>query len=101
MPKTDTGTPDTAAATTTGLGAEQTSAPAAVTVSRAVKIAGEGIAPGASLILDGNVSLGILHLIGGGIARGFLGPLGGFLVAANSYTRSVTGKNLPDVIQKG
>ncbi len=59
-----------------------------------LKIVGERVAPGASLILDGKVVPGILHLVAATLARAVLGPVGVLLVAANSYSTSVTGKNL-------
>ncbi len=62
---------------------------------RGVKIAGEAlVAPGTSLILDGDIKRGGIHLVGGLLAKVVLGPLGWFLFAANSYTRSVTGSHL-------
>ena len=67
-----------------------------VLLSRAVKLAGETLAPGASLLLDGKVGMGALHFVGGTLARMAFGPLGLLLVAANSYSTSVTGKNLVD-----
>lgn len=68
-------------------------------VNRGVKLAGEAlVAPGTSLLLDGQVVAGGAHLVGGLVARALLGPLGWFLVAANSYTRSVTGSNLTQVL---
>ena len=78
---------------------EETSstAPAASTnpnaVHNAVKIVGEGVAPGASLILDGKVVEGGAHLALGFIARRLLG-LPGLIIGANSYTKSTTGKGL-------
>jgi hypothetical protein len=69
-------------------------APTDVTVARAVKIAGERFAPGASLMLDGDVRGGVLHTIAAGIAARFFGPIGFGLVALNSYSKSTSGKNL-------
>lgn len=71
-----------------------------VLLSRALKLAGETIAPGASLLLDGKVGVGALHFIGGTIARVAFGPLGVLLVAANSYSTSVTGKSLVANLQE-
>jgi hypothetical protein len=62
-----------------------------------IRLAGESVLPGASLLLDGNISGGGLHVIAGLGARALLGPLGfaGWLyVAANSYATSVTGQPL-------
>lgn len=63
-------------------------------VARGLKIAGETVVPGASLILDGNIGAGALHVVGGTLARLALGPLGVLLVAANSYSKSTTGRGL-------
>ncbi len=66
-------------------------------VSRGVKIAGEAfVVPGSSLILDGNLVAGGLHMAGGIAARVLLGPVGWFAVAANSYSKSVTGKHVTE-----
>ena len=63
-------------------------------ICRSAKIAGEAlVAPGSSLILDGNLRSGGAHLVGGLLARWALGPVGWFLVAANSYSNSITGKH--------
>lgn len=68
-------------------------------LSRTLKIAGETfVAPGSSLILDGDIARGGAHLVGGLLARWALGPVGWFLVAANSYSKSVTGENLTEVV---
>ena len=60
-----------------------------------VKLAGEAfVAPGSSLILDGDLVAGGAHLVGGMVAKWAFGPVGWFLVAANSYSKSVTGTEL-------
>ena len=70
------------------------------TLGRGIKIAGEAfVAPGSSLILDGRILPGAAHVVGGLLARWALGPIGWLLVAANSYSESVTGKSLPDQVQ--
>ncbi|HEX3127578.1 MAG TPA: DUF6072 family protein [Thermoanaerobaculia bacterium] len=66
-----------------------------VVIGRSVKILGETVAPGASLVLDGKILPGAAHLIGGLVARWAFGPIGWLLVAANSYSKSVTGRSLP------
>ncbi len=71
-----------------------------VLLSRALKLAGETVAPGASLLLDGKVGVGALHFLGGAVARMAFGPLGVLLVAANSYSTSVTGKSLVANLQE-
>ena len=57
------------------------------------------VAPGSSLILDGKVVAGGAHLLGGLVAKAVLGPIGVLLVAANSYSKSVTDKHLTDHIR--
>ena len=74
----------------------QPEAPAGMILERGIKLVGERFAPGSSLLLDGELALGAAHLVGGLAARAVFGPLGWILVAANSYSRSVTGKNLPE-----
>ncbi len=72
-----------------------------VVASRAIKIAGEAlVAPGSSLILDGDIVRGGLHLVGGLVAKAVLGPLGWFLVAANSYSKSVAGGHLHENLKR-
>ena len=72
-----------------------------VVLGRTVKIAGEAlIAPGSSLILDGQILPGAAHLVGGLLARWAIGPIGWLLVAANSYSRSVTGEGLVDYVKR-
>jgi len=78
----------------------QSESSSGVLLSRAVKLAGETIAPGASLLLDGKVGVGALHFVGGALARMAFGPLGLLLVAANSYSTSVTGKSLVANLQE-
>jgi hypothetical protein len=70
-----------------------------LTASRGIKLVGEAVAPGTSLLLDGDVGLGSIYLVGGWIAKKALGPIGWFLVAADSYSRSVTGRNLIDHVR--
>lgn len=63
-------------------------------VDNAVKLIGEAIVPGASLLMDGKIAQGGAHLLAGAAARMLLGPIGVALVIANSYAQSTTGKNL-------
>jgi hypothetical protein len=60
----------------------------------AVKLIGETLVPGASLLLDGNIVGGGVHLLLGTLARAAFGPIGVALVIANSYSQSSTGKGL-------
>lgn len=64
------------------------------TVDNAIRLVGESFAPGASLLMDGNILSGAAHLLVGMWSRAVLGPLGLGLVMANSYATSTTGKNL-------
>ena len=64
------------------------------TVENAVKLVGESVVPGASLLMDGKILAGGAHMVLGAWARMALGPVGLALVIANSYAQSTTGKNL-------
>jgi hypothetical protein len=70
-----------------------------VLLERGLKIAGESVAPGASLLLDGKVVPGVAHFLAGMLARAVFGPVGVILVAADSYSRSVSGKSLLEQLQ--
>ena len=60
-----------------------------------VKAAGEAIVvPGASLLLDGNIKGSATHIVGAYVARALLGPIGWAYIAADSFSVSVSGKNL-------
>jgi hypothetical protein len=63
-------------------------------VANAVKIAGEAVMPGASMLMEGRVVGGLLHTVAAGLAGALLGPLGVLLVVANSYSNSVNDQNL-------
>jgi hypothetical protein len=62
--------------------------------SPAVKLLGEALMPGTSLLMDGQVASGGVHAVIGLAAKALLGPLGLAIVIANSYSTSTTGKNL-------
>lgn len=64
------------------------------TTDNAVKLLGETLIPGASLMMDGKIVAGAVHTILGTLAKAALGPAGLALVIANSYAQSSTGKNL-------
>ena len=74
--------------------AEHSETAGGVVVGRTLKIAGETVVPGASLIIDGNVRSGALHAVGGIVARSLLGPVGVGIVALNSYKKSTSGTGL-------
>jgi len=64
-------------------------------LTNALKVAGEGlIVPGASLVVDGDLKGGAIHIAGAYVARALIGPIGWALVAADSYSVSVSGKHL-------
>jgi hypothetical protein len=66
-----------------------------------IKIVGEAVIPGASLLLDGRLGNGVAHALVGWGARIVLGPVGVVLVAADSYSKSVTGKYLWNHLASG
>ncbi|MCA9716989.1 MAG: hypothetical protein H6713_38010 [Myxococcales bacterium] len=70
------------------------------TVPNAIKLVGDSLVPGSSLLIDGQLLAGAGHFLVGGLARTALGPLGFALVAANSYVRSTTGKGILKHIKK-
>jgi hypothetical protein len=61
-----------------------------------VKLVGEAIIPGASLMLDGKVVNGAAHAAVGLAARIVIGPAALVLAAADSYSKSVSDKYLWD-----
>jgi hypothetical protein len=66
------------------------------TGTKAVKLVGEALAPGISLLLDGDMKGGVVHLAGGLAGRALLGPLGPIgwaYAAADSFSKSTTGKH--------
>jgi hypothetical protein len=63
-------------------------------LTNGVKLVGEAILPGASLLLDGDVPDGLIHTVLGYGAGAVFGPLGLLVVAADSYSKSVTNKHL-------
>jgi hypothetical protein len=63
-------------------------------VENGVKLVGETLLPGTSLMLDGDIKGGLGHAVVGILARMALGPIGLVAVAADSYAKSVTGKGL-------
>ncbi len=69
-------------------------------ISNGAKLLGETfVTPGTSLLLDGNVTAGVVHGVLGLVATAFLGPVGPLAriaLAVNSYSRSVNDRNLWD-----
>jgi hypothetical protein len=70
-------------------------------VENGVKLVGETLLPGTSLMIDGNIKDGLAHAALGLLARAALGPVAWFAIAADSYSRSVTGKGLIDNLSSG
>lgn len=69
------------------------------------KVIGEfAVVPGASLIVDGEVKSGMLHAAGGLLGLALLGPVLGPLAwigfGADSYSKSVAGRNIADQFKK-
>jgi hypothetical protein len=60
----------------------------------AVKGIADASLPGASLLIEGNIKSGTLHVVSGLVARALFGPIGWIAVAADSFSLSVTGKHL-------
>ena len=57
------------------------------------------VMPGLSLVVDGEVKSGVLHGLAAVAGMALLGPVGGIFwlaVAANSYSKSVTGVGVKD-----
>lgn len=63
-------------------------------VENGVKLVGETLLPGSSLMMDGDIKGGLGHAVFGLLARAAFGPLALAAVAADSYSKSVTGKGL-------
>ena len=70
-------------------------------VENGVKLVGETFLPGTSLMIYGDIKSGLAHAAIGLLARAALGPVAWFAVAADSYSRSVTGKGLLDHLSSG
>jgi hypothetical protein len=67
-------------------------------INNGVKLVGEAVLPGASLLLDGNLVNGAAHVAVGAAAAAFVAPWAVLLVVADSFSKSVSGKNLWDHI---
>ena len=69
------------------------------TVGNGVKLVGEmAFLPGTSHLLDGEIKTGALYAAAGFAVRILLGAPAVMLVAADSFSRSVTGKGLIDQV---
>ncbi|PHY06025.1 MAG: hypothetical protein CK528_11130 [Alcaligenaceae bacterium] len=67
-------------------------------LTNGVKLVGETMLPGASLLMDGNLVNGAAHAAIGVAAATFVAPWAVLLVVADSFSKSVSGKNLWDHI---
>jgi hypothetical protein len=65
-------------------------------LSNGVKLVGESLIPGASLLMDGKFVEGAAHTLVGLGARAALGPIGLVVVCTDSFSKSVTNKSLYD-----
>lgn len=70
------------------------------TIANGAKLVGESMLPGASLMMDGNLKNGAVHAVIGFGARALLGPAGVALVAADSFSKSLTDKYLWDHVSE-
>ena len=64
------------------------------TLTNGVKLVGEALLPGTSLLMDGKLADGAAHAVVGIGARLALGPIGALVVADDSFSKSVNDKNL-------
>jgi hypothetical protein len=78
--------------------AKTPAAPAAVegknVVGNGLMLVGDMMFPGTSLLLGGRVKEGVTHSLLGWAGRAVLGPVGWAVIAANSYSKATTNKNL-------
>jgi hypothetical protein len=70
-------------------------------VTNAVKLVGETMLPGTSLLMDGNLVNGAAHAAIGAAAATFVAPWAVLLVVADSFSKSVSGKNLWEHVNIG
>lgn len=60
------------------------------------KLVGEAVLPGASLLMEGKLVNGAVHTVLGLGVKALLGPAGLIIVAADSFSKSVSDKYLWD-----
>ena len=70
-------------------------------LTNGVKLVGETILPGASLLMDGSFVNGAAHVAAGAAAAAFVAPWAVVLVVADSFSKSVSGKNLWEHVNIG
>jgi hypothetical protein len=71
------------------------------TIARVTKSVVDIGVPGFSCYMDRDYSAGVLHTLGGLGASMVLGPVGMWMFAANSISRSSSGRNLWEHFSKG
>lgn len=91
---------DADAAAATGTPAASGGNKSSGAVDAAIKIVGERILPGASLMMEGQIRAGVGHTVAGVLGHMLLGPLGVALVAVNSLSNSFTGKGVLKNLKK-
>ncbi len=70
-------------------------------LTNGVKLVGETILPGASLLMDGSFVNGAAHVAAGAAAAAVVAPWAVLLVVADSFSKSVSGKNLWEHVNIG
>jgi hypothetical protein len=68
--------------------------PAGTVAINAVKGIADFTLPGASLLFEGDIKSGTLHVVSGVLLRALIGPIGWFAVAADAFSLSTTGKHI-------
>ena len=68
------------------------------TLGKALKLGGELMVPGFSQYADREFGQGLVHTGIAIVAKVAIGPAGFFLAAANSFTKSLTGKHLHEYL---
>jgi hypothetical protein len=69
-------------------------APSRVLINGVKAVADIGVLPGASLLAEGDIKSGTLHVVAGVLARSLFGPIGWVAVGADALSLSVTGRHL-------
>ena len=70
-------------------------------LTNGVKLVGETVLPGASLLMDGKFIGGVAHVAAGAAAAAFVAPWAVLLVVADSFSKSVSDKYLWDHVNVG
>lgn len=71
-------------------------------IANGVRLVGDTlVAPGTSLLIDGKIGAGAGRVVAGLVARAAIGPIGWLAIAADSYTKSTTGRGILDRMLEG